>query len=73
MQELLRTNDPVLLSWAIDLLEAEGIDTLVLDAHTSVLEGSIGILPRRLMVHPDDLSRARYLVETSHPDRSGRG
>lgn len=68
MKELLKTNDPVLLSWAIDLLESEGIPTLVLDAHMSVLEGSIGILPRRLMVHEDDLSQARYLIEAHHPD-----
>lgn len=69
MKELLRTNDPVLLSWTVDLLESEGIDALVVDMHTSILEGSIGILPRRVLVAEDEFSRARHLVETHHPDR----
>lgn len=62
MKELLRTNDIVKLSWLEALLADAGIESLVLDLHTSVLEGSIGILPRRLMVSEDDYLRARLLL-----------
>lgn len=62
MKELLRSNDPVRLSWAEALLAAAGIDAVVLDSHTSVIEGSIGALPRRLMVADDDHQRARQLL-----------
>lgn len=50
MKELLRTNDPVRLSFLQALLRDSGIESLVLDHHTSLVEGSIGALPRRLMV-----------------------
>ena len=50
MRELLRTNDPVKLSWLVSLLADSGIDALVFDTHTSILEGSLGVLPRRIMV-----------------------
>ena len=62
MKELLRTNDIVKLSWLEALLADAGIETLVLDLHTSVLEGSLGILPRRLMVIDDDLVRAQRVL-----------
>jgi len=62
MKELLRTNDIVRLSWLEALLADAGIETLVLDQHTSVLEGSIGILPRRLMVADEDLAQARQVL-----------
>jgi hypothetical protein len=62
MVELLRTNDLVLLSWAEALLAAEGIETLVLDMHTSAIEGSIGAIPRRLVVAEADARRARTLL-----------
>ncbi|WP_299615785.1 DUF2007 domain-containing protein [Pelagibius sp.] len=62
MKELLRTNDMVKLSWLEALLADAGIDTLVLDQHTSVLEGSIGILPRRLVVDDKDYLRAREVM-----------
>ncbi|PIL15570.1 hypothetical protein P775_25670 [Puniceibacterium antarcticum] len=58
MEELLRTNDITLIPRARALLEDEGIDSFELDVNMSVLEGSIGILPRRLMVRTDDLSDA---------------
>ncbi len=50
MRELLRTTDPTLIAFASALLDGEGIETFQMDVHMSVLEGSIGILPRRLMV-----------------------
>lgn len=58
MRELLRTNDLVLLSYASHLLEQEGITPYVFDGHMSTLEGSIGALPRRLMVEEDDFAVA---------------
>ncbi len=54
MKELLRTNDPTLIAYATTLLEGEGIDVFQMDVHMSVLEGSIGVLPRRLMVRDAD-------------------
>jgi putative signal transducing protein len=54
MKELLRTNDPVRLSFLQSLLKDSGIESLVLDHHTSLVEGSIGAIPRRLMVSQRD-------------------
>ena len=62
MKELLRTNNVVRLSWAQALLRDAGIDSVVLDQHTSLVEGSIGAIPRRLMVAEHDHDRARALV-----------
>ena len=50
MKELLRTNDAVRLSFLQSLLKDSGIESLVLDHHTSLVEGSISAIPRRLMV-----------------------
>jgi hypothetical protein len=62
MKELLRTNDAVRLSWLQALLRDAGIDSLVLDEHTSLVEGSIGAIPRRLMVAAADHDRARAVL-----------
>jgi hypothetical protein len=62
MRELLRTNDPVRLSFLEALLRDSGIDSLVLDHHTSLVEGSIGAIPRRLMVSERDFLRARSVL-----------
>jgi len=62
MIELLRSNDPVLLSFAEALLRDAEIGAVILDQHMSVLEGSIGALTRRLMVAEDDVPRARRLL-----------
>jgi hypothetical protein len=51
---LLATNDLVLLSYASHLLDDAGIDFEVFDTHTSAVEGSIGAIPRRLMVASED-------------------
>ncbi len=59
MRELLRTNDTVRLSWLQAMLASAGIEAVILDTHTSIIEGSIGAIPRRLMVHEDDETRAR--------------
>ncbi|MEE8279229.1 MAG: DUF2007 domain-containing protein [Alphaproteobacteria bacterium] len=58
MKELLRTNDVVKLSWLTVLLADAGIEALVLDSHTSILEGSAAAIPRRLAVADDDYNRA---------------
>lgn len=65
MKELFRTNDPVRLSWAEAVLAAAGIASFVLDTHTSIIEGSIGAIPRRLMVEEGDHARARRLIDAA--------
>jgi hypothetical protein len=62
VKELLRTNDAVLLSFATALLAEQGIEAVVLDSYTSILEGSIGAIPRRLMVSDEHHARARRLL-----------
>ncbi len=62
MKELLRTNDPTILAFATALLEGEDIASFQMDVHMSVLEGSIGILPRRLMVADRDHFRASAIL-----------
>ncbi|HUC71598.1 MAG TPA: DUF2007 domain-containing protein [Stellaceae bacterium] len=68
MKELLRTNNPVRLSWLQALLTDSGIESVVLDHHTSLVEGSIGAIPRRLMVADRDLIRARALLAQTGED-----
>jgi hypothetical protein len=62
MEELLRTNDITLIPLARAVLEDEGIDSFELDVNMSILEGSIGILPRRLMVRTGELDAARRVL-----------
>ena len=62
MDELLRTNDPVLLSFVEALLTEAGIAHAVLDRNMSVIEGSLGILPRRVLVPASSLQAARDLM-----------
>lgn len=72
MQPLIRSNDPVELSFAEALLADAGIPSVLLDQHTSVLEGSIGAIPRRLCVADDDLEEARaLLIEAGLPVATG--
>ena len=58
MQELLRSNDITIIAFATALLQGEDIACFEQDVNMSVLEGGIGIFPRRLMVHPDDHAHA---------------
>lgn len=62
LQELVRTNDVVLLSAIGALLDGAEIDYLVMDQNISVLEGSVGIIPRRVLVHSDDVRAARQVL-----------
>jgi len=65
MEELLRTNDLVTISFVEALLREAGIESLVVDHHMSVVEGTLGILPRRVLVAADDLEAARTLLESA--------
>ena len=58
MKELLRTTNPTTMAFATALLRGEGIECFEIDVHMSVLEGSIGVLPRRLMVRDAEHFRA---------------
>jgi hypothetical protein len=64
LKELLRTNDPVRLSYLTAVLEEAGIPCVVFDAHTANIEGSLGMLPRRLMVPDDDLAEALEMLRS---------
>ena len=66
MEELLRTNDVVLLSWLEALLTDAGIHAQVLDTHMSILEGSVCALPRRLVVRDDDAATARHILDEAN-------
>ena len=62
MRELVRTNDIVLVSAIGALLDGANIHHLVVDQNMSVVDGSIGILPRRILVHEDDNRLARQIL-----------
>jgi hypothetical protein len=62
MKDILRTTDPTTIAFCTALLRAEGIDCFVLDVHMSVLEGGIGVLPRRMVVADRDAFRARAIL-----------
>jgi hypothetical protein len=62
MEELIRTNDPVLISFAQSLLKDAGLRAFVADSHMSILEGSAGFIMRRILVDSDDFEEARDLM-----------
>jgi hypothetical protein len=62
MKELFRTTDPTLIPFAKAILRAENIVCFDLDVHMSILEGSIGVMPRRLMVADRDYFIARSIL-----------
>lgn len=62
MREIVRTNDAVLITAIEALLKGAGIRHMVLDQNMSVLDGSIGMLPRRIVVDADQEARARRLL-----------
>lgn len=68
MKELLRTNDLTIIAFATALLDGEGIDCFEIDVNMSTLEGSIGILPRRLMVREADLEEAERAMRDNDVD-----
>lgn len=68
MRELLRTNDPVLLSYVEHLLADQDITAVIFDSHISLMEGSIGAFPRRLLVADD-----AWPLATEAMDEAGLG
>ena len=74
MKELIRTNDAVLISFIEALLTEAGIGYVVADVNMSVLEGSIGVLPRRVLIEEQSFERARRLLRGADidlPERPG--
>lgn len=63
MKPVLKTNNPVQLDFAEALLKDAGIETFRFDEQMSVMEGSLGVLPRRLMVADEDFARAEALLK----------
>ena len=63
MREIIRANDPVLISAVVALLDGAGLHHMVLDQNMSVLEGSLGVLPRRVLVADEDAAAARRLLQ----------
>ena len=66
----MRTNDLVKLSWLPALLADAGIEAVVLDVNSSVIEGSIGAIPRRLAVVEADFARALRVLEAAGEETS---
>lgn len=62
MIELVRTNDAVVISFIESLMRDAGIPILIADQNMSILDGSLGILPRRILVDADDAARARRIL-----------
>ena len=65
MQLVAMTNDLVKLSFLTALLSDAGIEAVLLDGHASAVEGSIGAIPRRLMVRTEDARRALRVLQES--------
>ena len=73
LEELLRTNDIVLISFVEALLRDAGITAFIADQNMSIIEGSLGILPRRILVHEDDALEARQLLTEAGLSHELRG
>ncbi len=69
MRMLLKSTDLVLIDYAANLLAQEGIESVVFDGNASVMDGSMGFLPRRLMVLDEDFSRAEALLRAAVPEQ----
>jgi hypothetical protein len=76
MEELIRTNDLVTISFVEALLKDAGIHYLVADQAMSAVEGMLGVFPRRVLVDADEAIRARRLMSDAglggelRPDRT---
>jgi len=62
MKQLLSTTDPTIIAFAQALLQGEGIDCFEMDVNMSVLEGGIGLFPRRILVRAEDHFRASHVM-----------
>lgn len=73
MKELLRTNNPALINYVENLMSQAEIDYLLADQHASIMDGSIGALPRRILVPDDDFNQAiRIMREADLGDEISR-
>ena len=68
MKAVLKTNNPVLLNYAANVLAQEGVEHAVFDENASIMDGSMGFLPRRLMVLDEDFSKAERLLKAAVPE-----
>ena len=68
MRPVLKTVDAVTLSYAMHVLKEAGIESVVFDENASIMDGSMGFLPRRLMVLDEDFARAQLLLRQAVPD-----
>jgi len=68
MRALLKSNDPVVLSFAANVLEQAGIESVVFDSHASIMDGSMIMVPRRLMVLDEDFPTADRLLRQAIPE-----
>ena len=62
MIELVRTNDPIVISFIEALMRDAGLAFFVADQNMSIMEGSLGVLPRRVLVAEDDVDEARRIL-----------
>ena len=62
MHEILRSNDAVLINFVVVLLRDAGLSPLLADEHISAIEGSLGVLPRRVLVAGDEINQARRVM-----------
>ncbi|MEZ5830855.1 MAG: DUF2007 domain-containing protein [Dongiaceae bacterium] len=75
MKEVARSTDPVRLSFLTALLADGGITAVLFDTHASIVQGSLGVLPQRLMVVDDDYDAAVTILKSANewhePEPSG--
>ena len=70
MREVLKTNDPILLNFAQAVLKDAGIEAVIFDTHASIMDGSSGFLPRRLMVGDDDIAQAQRVLKEAFSEKT---
>ena len=68
MKELFRSNDVVLLSFVQAILSDAGVVHQIADENMSIMEGSLGVLPKRVLVAEDELAQARRILKEADLD-----
>lgn len=63
MREILRSNDAVLINFVVVLLRDAGLAPQLVDEHISAIEGSIGALPRRVLIATDEVAQAKRVMQ----------
>ncbi|WP_119301418.1 putative signal transducing protein [Dongia deserti] len=75
MKEIARSTDPVRLSFLSALLADGGITSVLFDTHASIVQGSLGVLPQRLMVADDEYNEAVAILKSAgewhEPEQTG--